>query len=246
MASAYIENPQSWNRYTYALNNPLRFVDPEGLKAKPVFGEYTDLTDEERRILGNSEITVGEGKDAKVLSGQALYDYMKANQQKELADFLNQTAVLSSVTFSNGRLAISYVNSVIKFKPDRIETRVESGFIDQVKAVSGKDAEAGKLYVGPENSSLLHGRYNTSFRENRTYNSQQLSFASDVQFKEAEIDIDEECPCEKAAGTHARRVVEHRLFGGKTDPYFVYGRLTADPAKDPKGRGLKPTYTIVK
>jgi len=39
-------------------------------------------------------------------------------------------------------------------------------------------------------------------------------------------------------------VVAHRLFGGKTDPYFIYGRLTADPA--PKGRGLKPSYTIVK
>jgi RHS repeat-associated protein len=24
-------NPQSWNRYTYTLNNPLRYVDPTGL-----------------------------------------------------------------------------------------------------------------------------------------------------------------------------------------------------------------------
>lgn len=38
MASAYVENPQSWNRYTYALNNPLKYVDPEGLKSEPVFG----------------------------------------------------------------------------------------------------------------------------------------------------------------------------------------------------------------
>jgi RHS repeat-associated protein len=32
MASAKASNPQTWNRYTYALNNPLKFVDPDGLE----------------------------------------------------------------------------------------------------------------------------------------------------------------------------------------------------------------------
>jgi RHS repeat-associated protein len=31
MASAKASNPQTWNRYSYTLNNPLRFVDPDGL-----------------------------------------------------------------------------------------------------------------------------------------------------------------------------------------------------------------------
>jgi RHS repeat-associated protein len=31
LASGRAVNPKTWNRYTYALNNPLRFVDPEGL-----------------------------------------------------------------------------------------------------------------------------------------------------------------------------------------------------------------------
>ena len=26
----YIGNPQQWNRYTYALNNPLAYLDPTG------------------------------------------------------------------------------------------------------------------------------------------------------------------------------------------------------------------------
>jgi RHS repeat-associated protein len=30
MLSSVLGNPQSWNRYTYALNNPLRYVDPNG------------------------------------------------------------------------------------------------------------------------------------------------------------------------------------------------------------------------
>ena len=31
MASAKTTDPQSWNRYIYTLNNPLRYVDPDGL-----------------------------------------------------------------------------------------------------------------------------------------------------------------------------------------------------------------------
>jgi hypothetical protein len=32
MASARASNPQTWNRYAYALNNPLRYVDPDRLE----------------------------------------------------------------------------------------------------------------------------------------------------------------------------------------------------------------------
>jgi RHS repeat-associated protein len=36
MASAHATAPQSWNRFAYAFNNPLRYVDPNGLEGKDV------------------------------------------------------------------------------------------------------------------------------------------------------------------------------------------------------------------
>jgi RHS repeat-associated protein len=40
-----IFNPQSWNAYAYALNNPLRFVDPLGTCSQDTQGNYVDGDD---------------------------------------------------------------------------------------------------------------------------------------------------------------------------------------------------------
>lgn len=39
MASASVSSPQSWNRYTYSNNSPVRFTDPTGM----VPGDYYNL-----------------------------------------------------------------------------------------------------------------------------------------------------------------------------------------------------------
>jgi RHS repeat-associated protein len=55
-ASAVVRDPQTWNRYSYALNNPLKLNDPTGLKPEFVWREFDKLTAEEQRIFNKSKI----------------------------------------------------------------------------------------------------------------------------------------------------------------------------------------------
>lgn len=244
MASAHIGNPQSWNRYTYALNNPLKYVDPTGMK--PVFGKFSDLTEDERRILDNSKVTVGKDKNAQTLSGQQLYDYMadKNNgMQKQLAGFLNQTAGLADIKFSNGRNALSYVKSVTGFTQERIYANVDASLHTEMESISAKKATDGVRFIGPEGQAVDHKggetNYDVTFRENTPSSAQQLSFAS-ANYELMDKDTDEHCyDCDDPGANflHVLDGARHKLTpwsGGASDPKDIYGRL--------KERGIKPSY----
>ncbi len=45
LSAVDLSNPQSWNRYAYALNNPLSFMDPSGLCSQDSSGGYWDSND---------------------------------------------------------------------------------------------------------------------------------------------------------------------------------------------------------
>jgi len=245
MASAQVQNPQSWNRYTYALNNPLKYVDPEGLKTEFAFYDYDKLTDEERRILEHSKVKLGTGKDAKTLSGRELYDYMKngnEKMQKDLAGFLNLTAGLASITFSNGRTASSYIQSINGFKKgERIYANVESDLFSQMESISSKQAKVGVRFVGPGGQAVSHEgpdgiNYDVTFRENIVDGSMQLSFASKSPGR---LDMDAD---EKGLNCNGCSKAAHIAAGiNGADPKNIYRSFLARPDQ----QKIQPSYQIV-
>jgi len=50
MASAKTGDPQTWNRFVFVLNNPLRYVDPDGMQGKDA---WSQLTEEEQKIIAS-------------------------------------------------------------------------------------------------------------------------------------------------------------------------------------------------
>ncbi len=60
---AWISNPQHWNKYAYALNNPLKYTDPTGMTETIYYFLGKNLTDAQKdfinKHLGEIESAIG-------------------------------------------------------------------------------------------------------------------------------------------------------------------------------------------
>jgi RHS repeat-associated protein len=104
MASAKVSSPQTWNRYTYGLNNPLRFTDPTGM--------YTcDGTKEQCEQFEKNRAAILKSKDKDAV--RAARSYGKAGEKNGVnvgfADNLNDRG--GTVSRTGGGLEVDPNNA---------------------------------------------------------------------------------------------------------------------------------------
>lgn len=209
------------------------------------FSTYDELSEGQRSLFENLQgepVKVTRGGEthaySKIGSGRAFYESMQNVHPKALANFLNQTAVLESIKFEDGRTALSYVKNVSEFHQDRLYVELQdlpdlhdpeklTSLSDRINEMSGGSSEDGKRFIGPVDTPA-HGDYSVTYRENVPEGAQQISFNPEEGYLEADIDIDHYNPEAGRGFKHAvLEVIPNFLTGSKTDPFDVYERISA-------------------
>jgi RHS repeat-associated protein len=210
MASAHVADPQSWNRYAYAGNNPLKYTDPLGLFPSPAYNcsetQKNCLNDDQRRILENSQVKIGD----ETYSGQALWDYYNGQGKKGEAiqnAFVNVTDSLGSIKLGDGSTALSQVSSVTALEPDRIKANISGSVYDSISQNKNFESVSGALHPGFDFAS---------FKSRDKEGNIQFSFAPPPTpgGRPGAADIDHDLYND---WRHAFEVIQNHATGGKTN-----------------------------
>jgi RHS repeat-associated protein len=232
MASAHVVDPQSWNRYTYAWNNPLRYNDPLGLFPSPAYNcsdtQTNCLNDEQRRILENSKVKVGN----ETLSGEKLWNAVGKNAKEREAiqnAFVNVTDRLASVQLASGGTALGAVSSVTSLETDRIKANVSTSIFDTISASTGFKEVSGALHPGFDYRS---------YKSRDNEGNIQFSFGSPgASGRPTSADIDHDL---NQGWRHALEVMKNHATRGTTSQDAVRQLLlrrpevAITPSTDPK------------
>jgi RHS repeat-associated protein len=133
MASGRASNPQSWNRYAYTLNNPLRFIDPNGLEEQPCATTDQECAKRRQAANGKGKVTVTAGI---TILEPVTSDDRQAQKQQNSCGFLRRLGqrIVNGLTgygFRTNEQLTPVVTTKIISKPNFYSASVTVGVASQ-------------------------------------------------------------------------------------------------------------------
>jgi RHS repeat-associated protein len=149
LSSGREEEPQSWNRYSYVLNNPLRLIDPSGLY------EFDASVSEEQRKKFNAGLTQARANLEKIAAtyGPNSKEYKQAQRA---VDVYGAEGVKNGVTIyaAEGNDGATQVAGVAGARTKENPTGQNIHITFSAESFSGKDLSQG---IGHEGSHAADG-----------------------------------------------------------------------------------------